>query len=434
MLIGILFLAAQLGIQETRVPFDSAGRVLELGPDAIRRLSWFAEMAEAQRALLFMMSDSSRVVEVYGRDGMSRQRCPIHPDELKQMQQELAGMVGIGLGRPTPASSGRWLYLINSFLYSYGIRGPLVATALETDKWENIAATYLLTGSAAFFVPLVVTRNTEITYGNAFLSWYGATRGAYAGYMITRATHMDFYSDGAWPPLLGSIGLDVGGFALASKMKYTPGQAAMVTTMGDWGILGTLGTIFLININVDEDQPFDHVVYELVPLGGMAAGLVSGHHLGRNDKIADGDPRVFRLWGQLGAMAGFTAANYFFSMDEISQTEGTIILGGAMAGCAAGSLLGHRHIMKTDYTYVNGLLVEVGADAGLAVAGAVLLLLSTESMEADVPMTLLTGGAIIGAAATAAVIRSSSIKKMGSLEFSPMNLVLAWAAREKGVC
>lgn len=408
--------------REVQMPFDSAGKIYEIKKDLASTLSFFENYPDMTSALLFMQPDSTYVIELYYRKEhhVVKTRVPIDQESLLLIRNEI-------IQRPIEPKisamrdrSGAWLYLTNSLVFSYCGRAPLLLIATSPDDYRVVITLYLLSSTAGFFIPMMITKNTDITYAHAFSSWFGATRGVYAGYVIGYCLDNNYSESDAWFPLFGSIIGDVAGFKATPSGRRGVGKIGLITTMADWGTVCIPAVVAL----ADDSTWFDEKIYLLTSLGGLAGGILGGNYLSRKLDLQDGDPRIFRLYGALGA-ATLPIILYWFDGIYPSEHAHRLYIASGLIGCGIGSYLGWRAIKNKDYSFGDGVMLEVGSIAGgMATSGLLLLadIWTETDFSAQVYATTALAGAMLGSVFTANQIKAGSASGNSKLLLHPESL------------
>jgi hypothetical protein len=99
----------------------------------------------------------------------------------------------------------------------------------------------MLTAGSFFFVPYFLTNKTNVSYGQANLTYYGLSRGMIHGLMLS------YIIDGNARPetnfgisVVTGITEGIFGYSLVNKLKLSDGTANTITVYGDNGLMAGL--------------------------------------------------------------------------------------------------------------------------------------------------------------------------------------------------
>lgn len=354
-----LLLAGLCAAQETQVPLDDAGNLMQLDRAGAAQMGLFPEYPGFQAARLWQASDSSFVLEIeYKPAGETqRARIPKSASDVQALRAKISAAIAAHVLEARPDRSGRTALLLGTAAISLGYYGWLLPYVLDIDDGGTYAATYLLTSSAGFFGPLLLTRNRHVTDGEATLALYGATRGAVHGVFLDqlfRGEYDDFQSTGT-ASLLTSLGEYAAGFIIADRADFTGGTAEAISAGGDFGFAFGLGATGLLDIDGDRSA-------SATILGGSGLGLYGGYLLSRHQRYTRGDAYVLRAATNLLAYDCLAIA--VAAVEGEGDDEENVVIASAMAGELAGIGLGHHLLRGKDFTTGQGVLVNVGEFAG----------------------------------------------------------------------
>ena len=279
--------------------------------------------------------------------------------------------------------------LTGVFLYSWSI--PL---SLGVQSQQAIGLG-MITASASYFIPLLLTQRQEVTYSQYLLG----TKGQFLGY----GDGLLFGAAAGVPnrllPLYGtlfSVGENIWGYAYGKKLHLTPGDAHyMIYNKLNTSVKGTLLALAIDGGN--EPQ----YVYAGALIGSLVGTGVAAAHSDVID-FTRGDVNVMStgsiLWTAL-------PLSFFFHY----ETPSVNLLGGALlAGNLVGSVYG-RHLVKKYGPFERG---ESRVTNASALAGAVLglgIAFSAGLAENPTPegVAISVGiGAIAGQIVGASVVRN----------------------------
>lgn len=357
--LAAVLLAGLCVAQETQVPLDQDGNLMQMDQAGAAQLGLFPEYPGFQSARLWQASDSSFVLEIeYKPAGeIQRARVLMTAAQGQAFRAKISEAVASHGLEARPDRGGRTALLLGTAALSLGYYGWLLPYVLDVEDGGTYGAVYLLTSSAGFFGPLLLTRNRDVTDGDATLGLYGATRGAVHGVFLDelfRGGYDDFRSTGT-ASLLTSLGEYAVGFIIADRTDMSGGTAEAIAAGGDFGFAFGLGTVGALEI--DGDRAAAATI-----LGGSGLGLYGGYLLSQNQHYTRGDAYVLRASTNLLAYDCFAVAVAI--VDEGSDHEENAVVAGAMAGELAGIGLGHHLLRGTDFSTGQGVLVNVGEFAG----------------------------------------------------------------------
>ena len=347
-------------VVEQPLSFDSRGELYRLTAEANAGAAAFPELAGFNHLELWRTADGP-VLEVYRTDG-SRERTTITEDKLARVRQQ----VDAHRERPQPMKlnqEGRGSFLLQQIPLALGWYGPAVLLMAEPHDFRTGTALYLTTSAACFFVPMYAMRNVEMTQAEAHLSVAYGYRGALSGLALSQIVGMHDASDWAFPGLLTSIVGQFAGYALARDLSL--GQATLVTTYTDFGIVDGLGVGAVIRV-LSGVESEGRIVYA----GGLV-GEVVGTYLGRmrarDWNCTEGQVVVDRTGGILGmgVPIALYAAFTNFSPSDDADIVCVSLLG--IAGNIGGTYMAERQMRDLPLATGNGYIV-----AGMTIGGAML--------------------------------------------------------------
>lgn len=355
--LALALAAAPVGAAETQVPLDRAGRVQRVDASLARRIRMFTDRPQFQEARLFLLADSTYVLEISSSGtagaGLSRERIPL----LQAGVDSLRDVVTNGMAtHKAPAkldASGRPLFTAATTGMCLGFYGWAVPYVFEPNATSEVTTgTYLLTASAGTFIPLFVTRNRPVTMGTALMSWYGMSRGTIYGVLLPAAVSEDFTSQTQVATALGmSIGLGIAGFEWAARSGMSEGTAATIRNGLDFGSL--YGLAFA---NLMDSDAKGHAAGTL---SGAAGGLVLGSLYASRRDHTYGDAGVMSTTGWVGAYSGLALVQAFHADEYLkSSTVGSLV------GATASLWLGDRLVRDKDFSFGQSVIVGLSALGG----------------------------------------------------------------------
>lgn len=336
---------------ELQVPLDRAGRVQRIDAALAYRIRMFTDRRDFQEARLFQVADSSYILEITTLSGphLSRERLPMTQAGV----DSLRGVVSSGLVQykttPTIDSAGRPLFVTATTAMCFGFYGWAIPYLCydEYTSSEVVTGTYLVTASAGTFIPLWLTRNRSVGMGTALMSWYGMSRGTLHGALLP-------YALGESPPEKSPVGLAFGlsiaegiaGFEWAARTQMSEGSAATINTGGDFGMLYGLGFSHLFDA-----EGSGRVAASLI---GAGAGVTAAAIYAPRRNHVYGDASVMRTAGTLGGFIGLATVQTL-GPEEYTKAS----TAGALTGAALGLLVGDGLVRSTDFTFGQGVVVDL---------------------------------------------------------------------------
>ena len=432
--------AAPLGAQESQVPFDARGRVEVVNADLARRLGIFhAEYEGFSEARLFQSPDSSVSLEVLvRRDGrLERIRVPLTPDRLAEVRRVTDATLGSDSRRAGPEQNVRFRLLVSTSLLGLFAYGPALPIALDVDDPSAATGLYLLTASASYFVPWMLTHDQHVTPAMAGLGVYGSTRGFLHGaalhYLLTGYDEGrdvcdefgncefedDFPKPGAFAfGIATGVAEGVGGYLWSKRSGMTHGKASAIGLGGDWGMINGFLLAEVLGLDSEENvRPSAGLA-----LVGAAGGIAAGRAVADRRDYTHGDVQVAGTTGLLGA---FTAGTL---MDLAGLDETRPAAAGRMAGAAAGLAAGDALVRATEFSSGEATLVRLGTLAGGLMGLGLGVLAESDGGEGTLTSLTTTAGALAGFAlsyrrALPAARESSSDRSSLQLHLAPQGLV-----------
>jgi hypothetical protein len=273
---------------------------------------------------------------------------------------------------------------------------------------------YMLTATAAFAVPYMLTAEKPPTPAQANLIFYGGTRGAEFGLLLSNLVFGraggDFDSnDRAFSTslLLGSVAGTVAGAYLPPRLSLSPGDVRTMAVLGDYGLFAgfALGRLFGFHELGKDEAPqfagFEPVVSQSVldrrarataaaGLVGSGLGLLGGRLLTLRRNNTWGDGEVMRAAGILGLFTAATVANGTNIGESNPDALPAILAAGTGVGLFAGDFL----VRTTAFTPGESLLVDLALVSG-GLGGAGLTYLVADSLSDTAYLFSATAGAAI---------------------------------------
>jgi hypothetical protein len=290
-----------------------------------------------------------------------------------------------------PPTSGEFRpdFVRNQTILGAAIYAPALATTITSNglAW---GAAYLLVTGGSYVAAAEVSREMKVTDPMQTLATWAPVHGAAAAWVLSNSAGLNRQGTAAV-----IAGASLGGTALAlwKGRDMNANEAAATLAGGDVGALTAFGvaTAAGLGTNGGSNQP-----RLLVTVGGMLAGAPLGHayaalapyHVTRGDLLAMGatsgigmlaglavvanDPnpgdRKLATALTVGGVAGLVAGDRLFtSRYDHSEGDGTLMIGGALAGGLMGAGVAALTGASTSrWTTSSAIATTVGAAAGLA--------------------------------------------------------------------
>lgn len=313
----------------------------------------------------------------------------------------------------------RMPFLVTSALLGVGLYAWALPFALHVESSRLFLGTYLVGAAASFAVPYFVTREHPTSWSQLSLAFWGGTRGAQLGVMLSNLAFgadagnllsAESSSEGralVAAAAIGSLGGLAAGRWLARDFDLTPGGTRLIALGGDVGVLWGFGLGYLLDFDQHRKRKADPGIAgrdgfavgdspserdkraRLMSLSGLVlgvGGILGAGYLGADHarSFSWGDGEVMRAAGIAGAWAGLSAA---VAIDEGNTDLG---VGLAMLGSAAGLVVGDRLVLDTEFSIGRSIAVDFGTVLG-GLAGAGLAVLALDRAE---PAPVLVASAV----------------------------------------
>ncbi len=268
---------------------------------------------------------------------------------------------------------GRVATLAVTTALGLGLYGWAVPQLLDLDG-RGYVGMYMLVAGASFAVPYLLTWESPVTWPMTGLGFWGGTRGIAHGAMMAAFISPNSTSEQglAASMLIGSTTELIAGLAWGSRGTLTPGGAHTVGVAGDVGLLVAMGLGHATTLDRAAGTGSDTQLRTLMGMGlaGTVGGVVGGWWLSGQRERSFGDIEVTRAAGVIGAWTGATVA-IVANVDDSRLGVGSLMLGG-IAGLVAGDHL----VRDTNFSFAQGVFVDLGTLAGgLAGAGLAYLII-----------------------------------------------------------
>ncbi len=429
----ISFISAQQ-VKERQVPFDSAGRVMEMTPSLAARyslggLSGWHITGDYSKARLYTTNDSSFVIIVTRRDGAT-ERYDLSRIEVEEIRGRIGGGPGTGgnaggFGQ-SPSVAGdrhaRNMFVRNQVLLGLLVYGPFAARA-SSDESSVRMGTYLIVAGSTFLAATQLSG--DITGPEVRLSTSGAIHGAASGAALAYAFHGEGKSQAFSAAVGGIAGTLIGVYSGGSM---TESEAAGAGFGSDIGIVTALGVIGTIN--------GEHYPSRISPRTRdgllVAAGLI-GYPIGvlyprnANYSVTPGDISTLWVTGGLGALA---SSSFIANGNPRNGTVAAALTGGFILGTMAGDRL---LVQRRDFAEGDATILGLGSIAGAALLGGVYLISDPDHHHPALGTSVATVGGIAGLAAAQQFIKPAPDGgHKPRVSFDPTGLILSNMFRSRG--
>jgi hypothetical protein len=417
--------ASALGqVMETPVSFDSGGKIMEWDRKMENQAGFFPDVADFNRALLWK-ADSTYVLELFSHQGrVRRQLSQAGFDSLNNSVDTFLA----GQGRQYGLNQeGRGELLWWQIPLSLGWYGPAVVTIADPDNGSVSTGLYLISAAATYYIPFMLTKNSQITPAQAHTSIaYGFT-GIFAGGALSALMGVED-NRGFCGIMLGtSISGQVSGFSWGRK--FTKPQAQTISQFSGFGMVDL--PLFTCVLAKDPDEK----LISAAALAGVGGGTWLGHRLARGKDISDGEPAISETSGLVGMATGAGLYITVAAKDSLGDLDinGRAMCAVTLAGNIGGLYLGNRLSRGYRYTKGDGLIVE-GATCGGTLLGAGIGFLAGQNGSGADRARVVCGTATLGLLGGyylgMKTVRNQEHKRLGRLDikFHGMPLGLALAA------
>lgn len=401
-------------VRERLVPLDTAGNVLEIGPELRRTLGLFEEVRDFQSARL-LESGSGYVLEITVRvpgGTVARERRSLSAGEVAELRLTVSSaMAARGVVRFE--RDGRAGLILTSTLMGLGFYGWAVPSVLDLEDRAAVGA-YLLTAGSSFLIPYAATSHRAVSRPQRNAAAWGATRGVVYGLALGDALTGGEEDGGNEGSNDADINLAVGmatsilggvlGFAYGGRPGVDEGWVAFRATMGDFMLVYGFGAstamglydrdpVCELDVCVSDNEPDATPEGHLVSLGLAAAGTWAAGRWPGAHGYTLGDSRALRSWGLLGAQAAWPiwAAAVDDQTDDGSHAKS--FAAATVLGSAAGLVVGDRLLRDRQLSSGDGLLVLAGHVAGGLGALGIMYLLQSDSGGGDHEVAYLSAAA-----------------------------------------
>jgi hypothetical protein len=357
-LISSLLCMLSIPAQEKQVPMDESGKLTVIDRSLERKLKLFESYPGFKEARLYQTGDTLYVLEITTETQQNTERHKINFTEtgIVDFRKSVSEKLSYKAPGALLNQEGRTSLLIGSSIVSYAYYGTAAAAIVGVSNYESTIGVYFLTSGIGFYLPFALTKDKEVTMGEANLSSYFQTRGIAYGALAP----LIFSDSPDYRVVLGlgaatSIAGGIIGYNIAKKNKIDDGQAMTIGAYGDFGMGIGLGTAHLLGL-LDGDNPGTGIA--LSTLAGAAGGLYLGNYLSKKQYYTSGDAMMLYNAGLLGAYIPL-------SLVAISEPENAkwVSVAGTL-GAIGGIYLGDKIAKKYDFSFRQGIFISLSEAAG----------------------------------------------------------------------
>ena len=428
------FLILAVTAQEKQIPFFNQSKTYTINKKMANKAGLFNEYSSFEDAKLFLLSDSTYVLEISYKENKQtlRKKVSLTEIEKNKLIQDLQTKLRVNNSTLEINQTGRTRLLIGSTAVGFVGYGPSFTNFVNSSSgnYKVYVAAYMLASGLSFILPYSLTKNKEVTGSQASLTFYGQTRGFYHGTALSYILN-DEPNNIKLPAFMGtlfSVGEGIAGFKLAKKWDFNRGDASIFQLGGDvGGIFGLLISDMLGlygNVNTNTNRMPNIQGIFATSLLSTGAGFVLGKKIADTHQYTLGDAVTLRSTILLGTLFANTTTIYFRNMIESSKpyTLGTI------AGAGLGAAIGVKLLKGKDFSTNQGVMIALGEIAGgLIGLGTGFLLLPENSDGASLIMTTAT----LGATAGFAIMYKNFSQKIGVN--SPNNTAMNFSINPAGL-
>lgn len=421
----ILFILTQIDSNqiytETQVPFDTEGTIYEISYPLLHQLDFFRDYQDVQKAQLFLQSDSSFFLEIYGKidSSIRKKRIKISAEDISRIQEQIKLIMAQKILKVIYDRSGYRSFLGNSFVFAYAVQAPLIVMSLGPDEYRTGVAIYMLASASGFAIPLMLTKNCDVSKAHAAMFFSGGLHGLYIVGALSAIAEIDFWEGpGSFIAVCGSVIGEYVGFQSVNRFNLSMGRGNTIMLIGDFAGIGATGMFSLFE-NWSNPK-FDVKHYLSMSILGFGTGVFLGAAATNNLELADGDSYIFGHCGILGGLA-LPIALSWVDRKEGERISGKMYVSAGLVGLGLGSIIGYRIVRDKNFTESDGNIITLGGVAG-ALTGAGLVFLA-KIQDSRAYYTGLLIGDIAGSLATASIIEAGKSDTHSRLHIHPEGLI-----------
>lgn len=407
---------------ERQITFDEAGKILVVTKTLNDEYRWFEPLETFLEARLFKMNDTAYVLEILRRSdqGNERERRQLSMVEMAALRSRIQTAASPSVEIGGLDQSGRSTLLWGSTLWSLFYYGTAISVVFSSDGNVSSAPTYLIAGGLGYFVPALLTQNTNVTAGAASLAVGGMFQGALHGWALGGLISGSNLASrtGFALSILGGVSETVAGYVIGSNTGISEGAAGVINTTEFYGAAG--GVLAALTI-VGTDVSGDVGIRLLSGLGlvGAAGGILLGNEIIKSQHITNSDATVYALTGALGLGLPYAV----LSAVSPSNVSSRVITGIGLLGAAGGLYLGTKLIDGLDYREGDGSTFLLSTLAGGVIGVGISQLVDSPKAVWPLIWASAAGGFFIGRALARPDVEGTSMGKL-DVNFNPLGLVL----------
>lgn len=378
-LLGILSSCPNVWAQDTQSAVCTHTEVIN--SDLAKKLPLFKKYKNCLQVVLYEnKNNAEKELEVLYQpeNAILKDRIKVSSEQLRFLCDEIAQ-----LQSPNPLNGldqrGRGGLVASSMLLSLGYYGWAAPIALnKKDDEKAYVASYMLVGSASFFVPFLITRNKTITTGMAQAYGTGGVLGIGHGWLTTiliQGQNVETKT-GLGLSVATSLGESMLGLALAKQYNLNPQNIGWAASGSVWGAAAGAGITYLADSE-------NYRMYALSALLGSGGGMVAGHFAYKKLPVPQGDLLVVNEYGILGTYLSVPIVNSILGDDHsIEGDEATKrYIVGSMIGATAGLTAGFYRTKNYNYSLQQGAWMQLGELSGSLLGVGTTYLLSNSSSD-----------------------------------------------------
>jgi len=372
-MIILIFLSLNVSIE--KLPFDSQGKIYKWNSTLETKIPIFPEYHSLVSAEILKYSDGRITIRIaYKEQGkLKESKTPIMEKEYKALVKKVDDYFESHMEKNR---DGWGLFLLSTLQTGLSEWSSLATIIVDNGK------AYPIFAGGSFFIPMLLTMNSNITLGQAWMSWNMSHHSYVLGLSINGFIKptWNWGDDKTYLmiPLVTSILGDYAGFQYAGKNNLSPGRAEMFshTMLYSESYSGLLGTILL-------PSNFDSLSNPLllrVPYIGLIAGYLGGFYLWHRHKEDDftiGDAFSYDTYSLLGVLSDFTLLSYFPDRPEYKDYWKVKTLIG-IGIHSVFNYYGARFFKDKNVPFLGGIAVTGGTFAGALMGIGITSLTNTE--------------------------------------------------------
>ncbi|MFW5973741.1 MAG: hypothetical protein ACOCTG_07085, partial [Bacteroidota bacterium] len=174
----LLLISLSAFAQDVQISFDEEGHIYVIDRSLAASIGVFGDRDGFQEARLFRQSDGSFHIEIsYLSDGqLLRERETLTESQVADLRARVESYLDDRRSVYID-QEGRPYFLRRTAAMSYLVYGPSLVGVLDIDDPGAATAVALLTGSAGFFVPFLMTRDRPVPMPAARMAFGGSVLG-----------------------------------------------------------------------------------------------------------------------------------------------------------------------------------------------------------------------------------------------------------------